>query len=118
MPTQGTATVGTPTINPSDPTEVIVPLQGVTNVQRLAISLSGVHNSAGEVANNQVAQMGVLVGDVDGSGRVDSTDVFQTRQRSLQTANSSNFRADVDASGRVDSTDVFVTRQHSLTSLP
>jgi hypothetical protein len=63
-------------------------------------------------------QMGVLVGDVDASGRVDSTDVFQVRQQSLQNANSSNFRADVDASGRIDSTDVFKTRQNSLSALP
>jgi hypothetical protein len=58
------------------------------------------------------------VGDIDGSRRVDSTDVFKVRQQSLQNANSSNFRTDVDGSGRVDSTDVFITRQHSLTALP
>jgi hypothetical protein len=47
--------------------------------------------------------MGVLLADVDASGRVDSTDIF---------------RMDVDASGRIDSTDVFITQQQSLTSLP
>jgi len=60
----------------------------------------------------------VLLGDVDGSGRVDSTDVFQVRQQSLQDTNASNFREDIDESGRVDSTDVFITRQQTLTSLP
>jgi hypothetical protein len=62
--------------------------------------------------------MSVLLADVDGSGRVDSTDTFLVRQDSLQTANPSNFRADVDTSGRIDSNDVFITRQQSLTSLP
>jgi hypothetical protein len=64
-----------------------------------------------------VVPMGLLQGDVDASRRVDSTDVFQVRQHSLQSANSSNFRADIDTSGRIDSTDVFDTRQRSLTSL-
>ena len=64
------------------------------------------------------ARMDVLLGDVDASGRVDSTDVFQARQQTLQNANSFNFRMDVDESGRIDSTDVFMTRQQTLTSLP
>jgi hypothetical protein len=59
--------------------------------------------------------MGVLLGDVDASGRVDSTDVFQVRQQTLQNTNSSNFRMDVDGSGRIDSTDVFIVRQQTLT---
>jgi hypothetical protein len=62
--------------------------------------------------------MGVLLGDVNGSSRVDSTDVFQVRQQTLQNANSSNFRMDVDVSGRIDSTDVFIVRQQTLTALP
>jgi hypothetical protein len=62
--------------------------------------------------------MGVLLGDVNASGRVDSTDVFQVRQQTLQNANSSNFRMDVDVSGRIDSTDVFIVRQQTLTGLP
>ena len=62
--------------------------------------------------------MGVLLGDVDASGRVDSTDVYQVRQQSLQNTNSSNFRMDVDGSGRIDSTDVYIVRQQTMTALP
>jgi hypothetical protein len=53
-----------------------------------------------------------------GSGRVDSADVFQVRQQSLQAVNASNFRMDVDETGRIDSTDLFITRQQDLTGLP
>jgi hypothetical protein len=96
--------------------QVFVNLTGVTNAQRITLTLIGV-NDGSHIANVSV-QMGVLLGDVDASGRVDSTDVFQVRQQSLQNANSSNFRTDVDESGRIDSTDVFMTRQQTLTSLP
>jgi hypothetical protein len=62
--------------------------------------------------------MGVLIGDVDASGLVDSGDVFAVRQQTGQNAGASNFRKDVDASGLIDSGDVFSTRQHTATSLP
>jgi hypothetical protein len=96
--------------------QVFVNLTGVTNAQRITLTLIGV-NDGSHIANVSIP-MGVLLGDVDASGRVDSTDVFQVRQQTLQNANSSNFRMDVDASGRIDSTDVFITRQQTLTSLP
>ncbi|HYR22718.1 MAG TPA: dockerin type I domain-containing protein [Chthoniobacterales bacterium] len=114
---QGTATPGTPTLGPNA-NQITVPLTNVTNAQHLVITLDGVQDAAGAILNNLVARMDVLLGDVDASGRVDSTDVFQVRQQSLQNANSSNFRTDVDESGRIDSTDIFITRQQTLTSLP
>jgi hypothetical protein len=93
-----------------------VNLAGVANAQRLTIKLNAVNDGI-NVADVFVP-MGVLLGDVDASGRVDSTDVFQVRQQTLQNASSSNFRMDVDESGRIDSTDVFITRQQTLTALP
>jgi hypothetical protein len=96
--------------------QVTVNCTGVPNAQTVAINLTGV--SDGINVGNVSIPMGVLLGDVNASRRVDSTDVFQVRQQSLQNANSSNFRMDVDKSGRIDSTDVFITRQQSLTALP
>ncbi len=95
--------------------QVFINLTGVTNAQRIALTL--IVND-GTSAHSIVVPMGVLLGDVDASGRVDSTDVFQVRQQSLQNAGPSNFRTDVDESGRIDSTDVFVVRQQTLTALP
>jgi hypothetical protein len=101
------------------PNQYTVNLTNVSNAQYLQVNLSNVTDTLGNTASVVSSpQMGVLVGDVDASGRVDSTDTFDVRQDSLQTTSSSNFRADVDASGRIDSNDVFVTRQQSLTSLP
>jgi hypothetical protein len=83
-----------------------------------SVSNTTTNNNDGTVTTNVTIPMSVLLGDVDASRRVDSTDVFQVRQQTLQNANSSNFRMDVDVSGRIDSNDVFITRQQTLTSLP
>jgi hypothetical protein len=96
--------------------QVTVNLTAVTNAQTIVVDLNSV--SDGVNTSDVQATMGVLLGDVDGSGRVDSTDVFQVRQQSLQTVNASNFRDDLDLSGRIDSNDVFGVRQQNLTSLP
>ena len=96
--------------------QVTVNLTGVANAQTIVLTLSGV--SDGLNSGTIAVPMSILVGDVDASSRVDSTDVFQIRQQTLQTISDSNFRDDVDESGRIDSTDVFITRQLTLTHLP
>ena len=97
---------------------MVVNLTGVTNAQKIGVTLANVMDSAGNTAPSVAATMGVLVGDVNASGLVDSGDVFLVRQQTGQTANSSNFREDINASGRIDAADVSVARQQSLTSLP
>jgi hypothetical protein len=62
--------------------------------------------------------MGILIGDVNASGRVDAADVSSVRQQTLQAITSSNFRNDINASGRIDAADVSIARQQTLTSLP
>jgi hypothetical protein len=117
-PANGTGTVSSSMVDSSDTHNYIVNLTGVSTAQYISVTLNNVHDVAGNVGNVTGPQMGVLIGDVDASGRVDSSDVFQVRQQSLQNATSSNFRTDIDASGRIDSTDIFQTRQQTLTSLP
>jgi len=114
----GMGSVSSSTIDNNDPHNYIVNLTGVTNAQVITVSLTNVTDSVGNFSSAVPASMGVLVGDVDASGRVDSTDVFQVRQQTLQITNSSNFRMDIDESGRIDSTDVFIVRQQTLTALP
>ena len=114
----GPAPGATGVIDNSDAHRYVVNLTNVPNAQYTTVALTNVMDSDANFSAALSTQMGVLVGDVDASGRVDSTDVFDIRQDSLQTTNSTNFREDIDASGRIDSNDVFVTRQNSLTSLP
>jgi hypothetical protein len=105
-------------IDPSNSHNYIVNLTGVANAQTITVTLTNVMDSIGNFFPTFPVQMGVLLGDVNQTGRVDSADVFQVRQNTLQDATQSNFRSDVNTSGRIDSADVFTTRQQTLTGLP
>ena len=114
----GTGSVGSSNIDSNDAHNYIVNLTGVTNAQTIAVSLTNVTDSAGNFSSAVPISMGVLLGDVNGSGRVDSGDVSLVRQQTLQTVISSNFQEDINVSGRIDSGDVSIARQQTLTSLP
>jgi hypothetical protein len=115
--TSGTGSVNSSNID-NDAHNYIVNLTGVTNAQTITVSLSNMNDSAGDSSVTVSASMGVLLGDVNGSGRVDAADVSLVRQQTLQPITTSNFREDVNASGRIDAADVSITRQQTLTSLP
>jgi hypothetical protein len=114
----GTGSVVSSNIDPSDAHNYIVNLTGVTNAQVISVSLSNVSDSIGNFSANVPVTMGVLVGDVNGSGRVDAADVSSIRQQTLQAVDSTNFRNDINTSGRIDAADVSIARQLTLTSLP
>jgi hypothetical protein len=116
--TSGAGSVAPSNIDPNDAHNYIVNLTGVTNAQIITVTLNNVTDSAGNFSPAVAGQMGVLLGDVNGSGLVDSGDVFLVRQQTGQAVTSSNFREDVNASGIIDSGDVFLTRQQTGTSLP
>jgi hypothetical protein len=92
-----------------------VDLHSISNAVRLSIRF---RVSDGTNTGLVSIPMGVLLGDVNASGRVDSGDVFSVRQQTGQAPTSSNFRNDVNASGRIDSGDVFAVRQQTGTGLP
>ncbi len=114
----GTGSVATSSIDSIDPHNYIVNVTGVTNAQVIAISLAAVTDSAGGFNSAVSVSMGVLLGDVNASRRVDAADVSLVRQQTLQQITPSNFRADINASGRIDAADVSIARQQTLTSLP
>jgi hypothetical protein len=116
--TNGTGSVVSGNIDTTDANNYIVNLTGVANAQVITVSLTNVADSAGNFSSAVSAQMGVLLGDVNASGRVDAADVSLVRQQTLQPVTSSNFRADINASGRIDAADVSIARQQTLTSLP
>jgi hypothetical protein len=116
--TSGTGSVSSANIDSSDAHNYIVNLTGVTNAQVITVSLANVSDSAGNFSGALSASMGVLLGDTNGSGRVDAADVSSVRQQTLQLVTSSNFREDVNTSGRIDAADVSLVRQQTLTSLP
>ena len=91
-------------------------LSGVTTAQRLVVTLTGVND--GTTVGTASITMPVLVGDVDGSGRVEGNDVSAVQSHTRQTTSSTNFRFDVDTTGGIDGNDVSATQSHTRTSLP
>ena len=96
--------------------QVTVNLSGVTNAQTIAVTLFGVND--GSHYGNTVIRMGVLVGDTNGNGTVNSSDVSQTKLQSGQAVTNSNFREDVNANGTINSSDVSLVKVKSGTALP
>ena len=95
-------------------------LTGVPNAQYTTVTLNGVSDVAGG-AGPVSAIMGVLIGDVNGSGLVNSTDTSQTQAQSGQPVTgdlgTGNYRKDVNANGLINSTDTSAVQAKSGTGL-
>ena len=111
--TSGTGSVSSFSVNGS---QVTVNLTGVTNVQRITVTLFNVND--GTHRGNVAVSMGVLVGDVNGNGAVNATDVALTKSQVGMAVGSGNFREDVNANGTISSTDVAIVKSDVGTSLP
>jgi hypothetical protein len=111
--TSGTGSVSSFSVSGS---QVIVNLTGITNVQRITVTLFNVND--GTHMGNVPVSMGVLIGDVNGNAAVNATDVAQTKSQVGQAIGGSNFREDVNANGLINSVDVALVKSKSGTALP
>ena len=91
-------------------------LTGVTNAQNIAALLFGV--SDGSTAGELSVPAGILVGDTNGNGTVNASDVGQVKSKSGQTTDASNFRNDVTANGNINASDVSLVKARSGTAIP
>jgi len=105
-------------INPAEPREYIVNLSGVQNAQKLTITLTGITDTVGNNTATLATTMGVLLGDVNGNGLVNSTDTSIVQSQSGRAITSSNFRSDVNANGLINSTDTSIVQSKSGTGFP
>jgi Dockerin type I domain len=94
--------------------QFMVNLTGVTNVQRITVTLFNVNQGT----HNVPVSMGVLVGDVNGSATVNASDVSLTKAQVGQPVTSSNFREDVNANGSISVADVALVKANVGTALP
>ena len=62
--------------------------------------------------------MGILLGDINATRSVNAADAIQTRSRSGQSTDGTNFRFDVSNDGNVNSADTIVVRGRSGNALP
>ena len=119
--TSGAATIGSGGVSNGgmvtvNGATVTIPLTNVTNAQTINITLQDV--SSGTTTRDLVIPLSVLVGDTNGDRIVNAGDALQTRNRSGQQADASNFRSDVNADGAVNAGDTTAVRARSGTSLP
>jgi hypothetical protein len=81
------------------------------NAHLITVALYGVND--GTNISDVGVKMGVLLGDTNGDGTVNSGDSQQTRNRSGQEAAVGNFRSDVNIDGLVNSGDAQVVNSRS-----
>ncbi|MEY2601217.1 MAG: trimeric autotransporter adhesin, partial [Verrucomicrobiota bacterium] len=117
--TNAAVTAGTGSVSSSSgsgTTTVTVNLTGVTNAQRITVTLSGVSDST--TTGDLAVPLGVLLGDTTGNGHVNSSDISQTHAESGNPVTSSNFREDVTVNGFINSSDIALVESQSGTDLP
>ena len=95
-----------------------VTLTGVTNVQTLAVTLSGVTDEFSQVLPDTTLTARFLIGDVNGNGTVNGTDVAQAKSQVGQVVGVTNFRADVNANGTINATDAGIVKSNVGSGLP
>ena len=95
-----------------------VPLSGVTDVQKITVTLDTVTDAAAQVLPSTSVSMNVLLGDTSGNKIVNATDVLQTKLQSGIAINAANFRNDTNVSGSISATDVSQVKLNSGHGLP
>ena len=85
----------------------------MATAQTINVTVFGVN-----CGSNFVIPMSVLIGDVNGNGTVNASDVALTKSQIGQVVNGTNFRADVSGGGSINATDVAIVKSHIGTRLP
>ena len=93
--------------------DVSVTLTGVAENSRATVSLVGVN----AILNPSVS-LGFLIGDVNNTRSVNSSDISSVKARSGQTTDLTNFKFDVNASGAINSSDISAVKARSGLVLP
>jgi len=114
--TSGTGSVsGTPIFAGNTMT---VNLTGVTDVQKVTVTLSDVTGSTSQVLPDTSVSANMLIGDTNGDKTVNNFDVRQTRDQVGLPVTTSNFREDVNVNGAITSADVSLVTSNGGHSLP
>ena len=95
-----------------------VNLVGVTDVQRITITLTNVTDEFSQVLPPTSVNMNVLIGDANGNKSVNAADVALVKSQVNQAVTGSNFRDDVNGDGLISSGDVTLTKSHLGNGVP
>jgi len=107
-PATGTGTTGA--VGGSGTPVITIPLTGVSNAQTLTVHIAGTTNAD--------IPMSILIGDSNGNGTVNAADIAQTKGRSGQAVDGTNFRSDVNANCAINAGDIGLIKGNSGTSVP
>ena len=110
----GITPVGSATATSLD-NEVLVTLTNVPDNQRATVTLDNVNGSS---FTAPPLSLGFLVGDVNNTLSVNSSDISAVKARSGQTTDGSNFKFDLNFSGGVNSSDISAVKARSGLTLP
>ncbi len=95
-----------------------VNLTGVTDVQKITVTLSDVTSSTAQVLPDTSVSANMLIGDTTGDKTVNNSDVAQTRGQVGVAVTASNFREDVKVNGGITTADVRLVRSDVGHTLP
>ena len=95
-----------------------VNLTGVTDVQKITVTLSDVTSSTAQVLPDTSVSANMLIGDTTGDKTVNNSDVAQTRGQVGVAVTASNFREDVTVNGGITTADVRLVRSDVGHTLP
>lgn len=114
--TAGTGSIaGSPAINGNTMT---VDLTGVTNVQKVTVTLSGATDAFCQTLATTDVSMNVLLGDTNGNKAVNASDAAQTKSRIGAVLDNTNFRSDTNVNGTVNASDVAQVKASIGTGVP
>jgi hypothetical protein len=111
----GIGTAGAPTFLGRT---MIIPLSGVTDLQRITLSLSNVFNTVGQVLPTTGLNINILLGDTNGNRTVNATDIGQVKSQAGAPVGPANFRTDTTANGTINASDVGQVKANAGNSLP
>ncbi len=97
--------------------QVTVNVTGVSDAQTVTVTLGGVTDASANTGNVSIP-VAFLAGDTNGDGSVNSADISQTKSKSGQTVDASNFRCDVNFDDALNSADISFVKSKSGNALP
>ncbi len=106
---------GSPTFNGNTMT---IHLTGVTDVQKIAVTLSNVIDGFSQVLPDTAVSVNMLKGDATGNKVVNATDVAIVKGQGGQPVTNANFREDISADGSMSSSDIALTKSMIGHGLP
>ena len=88
------------------------------NASHITVTANDVKDSAGTNLDGACLEIGLLLGDVNGDGVVDSADIAVVDSQLGQPTNEENFRSDVNNNGVIDNADLQIVTRQQGTYLP